>query len=237
VEVVLAEEPQVNEAFLREVDEELRRSELEAFGRKWGRWLIAGIGGGLALFGFYLWWQSHQLEQAGLEGEKFAQVSQDLAAAKNDEASKGLDALATSSSDGYRASAKLTKAAMALEKNDVKGAVAHYAAVVADSKLSQPWRDLALIRQTHAELDTLKPNAVIARLKPLAAEGNPWFGSAGEMVAISYLKLGKPELAGKVFADMAKDEAIPESIRARAVQMAGQLGVQAAMTAGKEPGK
>ena len=69
------------------------------------------------------------------------------------------------------------------------------------------------------------PEDVVARLKPLAAPGNPWFGSAGEMVGIAYLKMGKNDLAGAMFAAVAKDKDVPESIRARVVQLAGNSGV------------
>src|SRR3546814_4684369 len=71
---------------------------------------------------------------------------------------------------------------------------------------------------------------VVDRLKPLATEGNPWFGSAGEMVAIAYMKMRKPELSGPLFAAMSKDRSVPETIRTRAVQMAGLLGVDAVKT-------
>src|SRR3546814_21032509 len=96
-----------------------------------------------------------------------------------------------------------------------------------DTRLAPPFRDLALIRQTALEFDTLKPQEVVDRLKPLATEGNPWFGSAGEMVAIAYMKMRKPELSGPLFAAMSKDRSVPETIRTRAVQMAGLLGVDA----------
>src|SRR3546814_8450557 len=71
---------------------------------------------------------------------------------------------------------------------------------------------------------------VVDRLKPLATEGNPWFGSAGEMVAIAYMKMRKPELSGSLFAAMSKDRSVPETIRTRAVQLAGLLGVDAVKT-------
>jgi len=99
------------------------------------------------------------------------------------------------------------------------------------AKASQPgYRDLALIRQTTIEFDALKPQQVVDRLKPLAVEGAPWFGSAGELVAIAYMKMRKPELAGPMFAAMAKDENVPQSIRSRARQMAGLLGIDAVET-------
>ena len=78
--------------------------------------------------------------------------------------------------------------------------------------------------------DALKPQQVVDRLKPLAVEGAPWFGSAGELVAIAYMKMRKPELAGPMFAAMAKDENVPQSIRSRARQMAGLLGIDAVET-------
>jgi len=68
---------------------------------------------------------------------------------------------------------------------------------------------------------------VVDRLKPLAVPGNPWFGSAGEMVALSYLNMKKSDLAGPLFAQLAKDETVPPTIRSRALQMAGVEGVDA----------
>jgi hypothetical protein len=47
------------------------------------------------------------------------------------------------------------------------------------------------------------------------------------MVALAYLKQQKPAEAARIFAAMAKDQSIPASIRSRAVQMAGSLGVDA----------
>ncbi len=84
---------------------------------------------------------------------------------------------------------------------------------------------------TALEFDTLPPQAVVDRLKGLAVAGNPWFGSAGEMVAISYLKLNKPQQAGALFAAMAKDKKLPDTLRSRATQMAGSLGVDAVQEA------
>ena len=53
---------------------------------------------------------------------------------------------------------------------------------------------IALIRQTALEFDQLKPEEVIARMKPLAAPGEPWFGSAGEMTALALVKQGGARL-------------------------------------------
>ena len=70
----------------------------------------------------------------------------------------------------------------------------------------------------------MAPDAVVARLKPLAVPGNPWFGSAGELVGMAYLKQGNTALAGPLFGAIARDTKTPDTLRARARQEAGLLG-------------
>ena len=52
-----------------------------------------------------------------------------------------------------------------------------------------------------------------------------WFGSAGELVAVAELKLGRKADAGALFAAMAKDTGVPATLRRRAGQLAAELGV------------
>lgn len=217
--------PQNNDAFFREVDEELRRDQLTTFWVRYGRLALIAIVVALALFAGWLWWQHHRTQQAGREGEELSAVLADLGQNKTEGAKARLDALAQSPRAGYGGTARLTTAAMAVERGDTKGAAAQFAAIAADTSLPAPFRDLALVRQTALEFDTLPPAQVIARLKPLAVAGNPWFGSAGEMVAIAHLKLNQPGLAGPVFAAIAREESAPESLRSRASRMAGLMGI------------
>jgi hypothetical protein len=123
--------------------------------------------------------------------------------------------------------AQLLLANLEGEKGNEKAALATYKKVALDTALPEPFRNLALIRQTAMEFDSLPPQTIIDRMKPLAIAGNPWFGSAGEMTALSYIKLGKENLAGPIFAQIAKQEDVPSSQRSRAQQMAGSLGVDA----------
>jgi hypothetical protein len=57
--------------------------------------------------------------------------------------------------------------------------------------------------------------------------GNAWFGPAGELVAIAYLKQGNEKLAGPLLGQIARDEKSPDTLRRRARQLAGMLGVDA----------
>lgn len=226
----MAVTPQTNEAFLREVDEELRRDQALHFWQRYSRLLIGVVVGGLAVYAAILYWQHLQTQKAGDQGQLFSATFATLGSSDAATAAKPLADLATNGTDGYRASAKFVQADLLLQKNDLKGAAAKFAEVAGDTGLAQPFRDLALIRQTSADYDSVTPQTVITRLSPLAVKGGPWLGSAGEMVAIAHLRLNQRDQAGKLFGLIANDPAVPESIRQRAVQMAGTLGVDAVKT-------
>jgi len=223
----LAVTPQTNQAFLREVDEELRRDQAIRFWQRYGRVLIGAVVVGLAIFGGYLIWQNNREQTAGALGVKLSGVFETLGRGDVKAAEKPLAELAASSSDGYAASARFVQGDIALQKNDLKGAARIFGAIANDQGLSAAFRDLALIRQTTAEFDTLKPDTVITRLKPLAVKGNPWFGSAGELVAMAYLQSNRRAEAGRLLKAIAEEEKLPETLRTRAVQMAGTLDVAA----------
>lgn len=227
--------PQNSEAFMREVDEAVRQDQLLTFWQRFGRWVVAAVVIGLLTFGGWLYWQHYSKTQAEAVSEDMDKVIAAAVGGGTPDA-KQLDALTQADQPGFRAGALLIKAGDASRKGDSKSAIAAYKAMAADSALDQPYRDLALIRQTSLEFETLQPQQVVDRLKPLAVEGAPWFGSAGELVAIAYMKMRKPDLAGPLFAAMAKDQSVPQSIRSRARQMAGLLGVDAIETP-TEPGQ
>ncbi len=227
--------PQNSEAFMREVDEAVRQDQLLTFWQRFGRWVIGIVIVGLAAFGGWLYWQHYSQTRSQAVSEEMDKAVVAAVGGGTPDA-KQLDTLANASQPGFRAGAQLLKAGTAARKGDGKAAIAAYKAMAADSALDQPYRDLALIRQTALEFETLQPQQVVDRLKPLAVEGAPWFGSAGELVAIAYMKMRKPDLAGPLFAAMAKDENVPQSIRSRARQMAGLLGIDAVDTPA-EPGQ
>ena len=217
----------MNETFLREVDENLRRDQMQDFFKRYGALLIIAVILFLAASGGFIWWKQHEVKRSGAEVEKLAAIYKDVGSGKMDTAPQQLDELAKSGSKAVRASALFARGALALQQNDTKLAASTYKSIADDSGLPKPYRDAALVRQTALEFDQLQPGDVIARLQPLAKPGEPWFGSAGEMTALALVKQGKRQEAGQLYAAIAKDQGVPQTIRARAIQVAGSLGVDA----------
>lgn len=216
-----------DDVLLREIDEAVRQDEMAELMRRYGKPALAAVLGGLALFGGYLFWQERRDAALEQKSEEFTRALDHFSAGNMETGRKALDNLVKDGEPGVKASALLVQAGIAQQKGDKAGAVKLYQQVSADGDAPQPYRDLASIRLVATNFDAMKPEDVIAKLKPLAVPGNPWFGSAGELVGIAYLKQGKTQLAGPLFAAIAKSKDTPETLRARARQMAGLLGVDA----------
>ncbi|WP_156842240.1 tetratricopeptide repeat protein [Novosphingobium aquimarinum] len=216
-----------DEVFLREVDDALRQDQFEGFFKRYGIPVIALIVLGLAAFGGWLWWHSDQKAKREAHAETFIKALDDVEASNLKAADDKLAVLASEANDGSAASAKLMRAGIALQNGDQKAAASLYGEVAGDDSVPQPLRDLATVRSVAATYETMKPQDVIDRLKPYTQPGNPFFGIAGEMTGFAYLKQGKENLAGPLFAKIARDESQPDSLRSRTRQIAGVLGVDA----------
>jgi hypothetical protein len=230
----LAQPTDISETFFKEVDENLRRDRINDFFKKNAGWLVAALVLFLVASGGFIWFQQHRVEVAEQHVEQLATIYKDISVGKTDKVAQQLDDLSQSSSKAVRATALLTRAAFALQQNDQKLAIATYKKIGEDSSLPDAYRNGALLRQTALEFDQLDPQQVIARMKPLTEAGNPWFGSAGEMTALALIKQGKKKEAGQLFATIAKDKNVPQSLRDRAIQIAGTLGVDASAALGPQ---
>lgn len=219
--------PDVNETFLREVDENLRRDRVRDFFVNNRNALIGALVLFLVVSGGLIWWQDHQRRQTGEEVEEISNIYRDIGENKLATVPARLDKLADSSSAAVRASALFTRAAVAIEQRDLSLASKTYGRILADDDLPQAYRDAALLRQIAVDFDKMKPDEVIAKLAPLAKPDSAFYGSAAELTAAAMIKQGRKADAGKLLAAIAANKDLPETLRARSVQLAGTLGVDA----------
>lgn len=216
-----------HDALLREVDEAYRQDQLARIYRNHGRTIIGAVIGGLALFGAYLGWSAWSESGREKTSEELVKAMDQLAAGNSDTAIKSLSKIEKEGDAGAVTVAKLSRAAVAMGAGKPLDAARIYGEIAADEDAPQPYRDLATIRQVSLTYDKMKPADIVKRLKPLAKPGAPFFGSAGELLGSAYLDMGKPDLAGPIFAAIAKDEKMPTSQRSRARQLAGLMGIDA----------
>jgi len=225
--------PKTDEAFLREVDEELRRDQIVGVWKNYGRVIVGLIVAGLAIFAGVLGWRAWSHGAAEKQAIELQQAYDSIASGNAQAAKAPIDKLVGDSAPGYRALAKLLQGNDLLAAGKTKEAAAKYGEVAGDTGVGQPIRDLATIRQTQTEFDALAPQVVIDRLKPLGTSDSAWLGSAGEMIAMADLKLNRTAEARAMFKLIAESDKVPDSIRLRAVQATQALDTGTNVQKGK----
>ncbi len=215
------------DVLMREVDEAVRRDQLEGAAKRYGLMIAAAVLVVLLAFGGWLFWRDRQENALESRSEQLVLAFDELESGAFAPADEKLAPLATNDGDAASVAANLGRAAIALRDNRRDEAVRIFQAVADNGDAPEPYRQLAAIRLAAAQFEDLQPQAVIDRLKPIAVPGNPWFGSAGELVAMAYLKQGREDLAGPLLAQIAKDDSVPETLRSRTRQLAGLLGYDA----------
>lgn len=220
--------PSEDEVLIREIDEAVREDALLEFLRNHGVKLLGGIIALIAMLGAWMLWDNHRESQLEAQSETLISALDYADQRDFKTASEKVEPLlADGTSAGAQAAARFLQAAAALEQGETAKAIGLYKAIADNADTPPALRDLARVREVATGYDSMKPADVIAKLGPLAKPDNAFFGSAGELVAMAHLESGNRAAAGKLFADIAKDEDQPETLRSRARQMAGLLGVDA----------
>jgi hypothetical protein len=216
-----------NDTFLREVDEELRRERVNSFFTRYGAYVIGGVVALLLAVGGWMWWRHSENVAASELSEKLIRAEGQLQQNNAKDAAPTIDELVASDRAGYRIAGLFLRANAQEATNAIPAAIETLKGIANDADAPQPFREAALVRQTLLEFDTLPPEQVIDRMRPLAQPGNAWHGTAGELLGFALIRQQKAQEAGRVFEAIARDRAVPESIRQRAIQIVSTLGVDA----------
>jgi hypothetical protein len=215
------------DTFMAEVDDAVRADRMQGFVASYGRWIALLLVLGLAGLGGWMIWQSQQSAAAAERGTKLSSALDTFGGGRPKAAGDALTPLTKGEDAGYRALALMVQGNSAAALGDARTAAARFGAVANDARNDRVLRDAALLRQTLAEYDSLPSATVIARLRGLVSRPGPAFASAAELTALAELKRGNEAAAGALFRRISVAENVPDSLKSRAVQMAGMLGVDA----------
>ena len=216
-----------DDALMREVDDAVRTDQYRHIWGNYGAYIIGAVVLVLVIFAAILFFTGQSESDREKESEALVTALDQLEAGNVKQADEALAPLAEDGEGGAKAQAQMLRAGIAQEEGRTKDAIALFEEVAANGDAPESIRDLAELRAVLAGYDTLKPAEVIRRVTPLAQEGEPFYGTAAEVLAMAHLEAGDEKKAGALFAKLAENEDVPETIRGRARQMASVLGVDA----------
>ena len=206
----------------REIDEELRRDNLLKLWSRYGRYIIAIALFALVVAGGFVAWRDHQLSERRAQSTRYAGALTLAREGKEADAVKVFAAIAHEGG-GYAILAAFEEAALLAKSGDREAAVAAYDRIAAASEFDSDLRGLAVLLSVMQRMPEADAQTTIDRLAPLTASGNPWRPSAIELTALARLKLQDKSGALALFKSLADDPATPQSLRARAAEMATAL--------------
>ncbi len=204
----------------REVDEEVRRSQAEAF---WSRWsgliflLCAVLVAGVGAWRFYEW---RRETAAAAAGARFDEAIQLLQTGKTAEGEAALAKIAAEDSGIYQTLSRFRTAAE-LGRRDPQAAIRAFDGLAGDSALNAGLRDVARLRAGALAVDVLPLADVESRLTPLLATGGVWRHHALELLAAAALKAGQLAKARQHLDTIIVDRDAPVQVKSRAEILIG----------------
>lgn len=177
-----------------EVDEELRRDQVEGLFRRYlphmialALVVVAGVAGREA-------WNWYQVQRETKEANTYAAASQLLKDGKGKQALAAFEQIAKSGPEGYANMALLQAAGSALSSGETANAVSLYKQ--AAQKMDDPlFKDLATIKAVMIQYDSLKFDELEKELDEASQPGRPYRALARELIASKALSVGKLDRA------------------------------------------
>lgn len=200
----------------QEINEELRRDNLQQLWKKYGNYVIALAVLIVVATAAVVGWRAYQDKQREAQGAQYAAALTLVQQGKDADAAAAFASLAKTADSGRAVLARFEAAASQVQSGDVPGAIATYDQIAADGSVDQAFRDVATMLSARYTLDKGDAQAVIAKLQPLASGAGPWHGLALELTALAEMKAGQTAKAKGDFDALAKDATAPSGVRQRA---------------------
>jgi hypothetical protein len=180
-----------NTDIVREVDEELRREQVEKLWLQYRNYILAAAAVIVLVVAGYKAWQWQQAQQAATSGAAFEMALGQLRDGKKDDAAKALEAIASSGAGAYPVLAGLRLAALDADAGKGDVALARYETIAKGAAVDANIRGFASIQAAQLRLDKADFTEMQTRLNDLAKPDSVWRQSARQLLGLAAYKAGK----------------------------------------------
>jgi hypothetical protein len=192
-----------------EVNDDLRRKELEKFWKENGAWIVGCMVLAVVFTAVMSWWREHTYQRNMHETAQMIQVI------KNADVDKMM-AFAASTDKDHAVVARFAAAAVYAKRDESDKAISIYADIANTTGVDATYRDLARLLSVGQRLTAGDPAALHKDLSELTKPGATWRFSALELEALLYARENKMKEAADDLAEIAGDSSAPQDLRMRA---------------------
>ena len=198
-----------------EVDEEVRREQLQKLWEKYSIFIIAAALLVIAAVGGWRGYQYFEEKKAAEAGDAFNKAVELSEQGKHSEAETAFTDLAAKAPAGYRMLARFRAAAEAATREPQAGAKM-FDELAADASIGAEQQALARIRAAGLLVDSASYADMLRRLEPDAAAGQTFRHSARELLALSAFRANDSTATRQWLDQLELDAETPPSMRSRA---------------------
>ncbi|MBT5073024.1 MAG: tetratricopeptide repeat protein [Kordiimonadaceae bacterium] len=204
----------MSDAFIREVDEDLRQKQLHALWKKFGKFIV-GIAVGIVLIvagrSIYSYISESKFNEQAIAFSNAISLNET-------EIASALDQVIASDVDGYEIIATFKKAELAVKAADKVAAVAILDNFIASASVPEIYKDMANIQAAILELDTASADSIRGRLSLILNGSTSFQFLATELVALAELNAGETQAAKSRLEALIGNVEAPTSIKSRSEQ-------------------
>jgi hypothetical protein len=224
-----------SDSLLREVDDELRREQMQKLWERYNGVILGGAALILLGVGGYKLLESRRIaamEASGTDFNAALKLSEDL---KTDDAVKAFQKIADTGPAGYAALAKLHLAGAHVKAGKTADALAAYQSIIDTPSSDSLLRNFAQLQVATLKLGEADFTELQNRLTPLTGEDGAFKTTARELLGLAAFKAGKFDEARKNFEPLLIDPKASRAIQERVKIVMGEIAK--AETAKVEPAK
>jgi hypothetical protein len=214
-----------------EVAEDLRHDQAVKLAKSYGIWLLGACVAVLLGVAVQQGWQDYQTRQDAQAAQQFLALTGALdqpnapppAAAQAVQSAQALNDFAATAPEGYKTLANLRAASLYANAGQPAQAAALWTGVAQDSAADPLLRDLATLLWSQHALGVAPDADVLAKLQPLALDGNAYHALARELQGLIYLREGNDAQAKVLFTQIVTDPHATDNSRNRASALLASL--------------
>lgn len=213
------------DAFLAEIEEDLRAERLHAFLDRYGTHIAVVVVLVIAIVAGYQYWQASLQETRQQQANAYEQAVDALIDNDLQAALAGFRQVTATSPEGYGLFARFSQAYVEFERGEAADGLGVLEGIATDSAVPTHYRDLATLLYVQRAMDAEETDLadLKARLQPLNNPGNQFSPFAAELTAALALQDGDVAAAVRQFQALADDASAPAGVRDRARRVSEAL--------------
>ena len=211
------------DAFIREIDEELKNEKIKKIWDKYGLFIIAfvvvAVFAAVSFESFKAWQDSRNQEMS----DTFAYALNLQNQGRFAEAEEVLTSLKNSKRGIYADIAQMQLVNMAAEQNQTQKAIELLQEIVRNDDFNPQMRDVAVLKLASFQLPSTPADEIKNLLLPLSAEPNAWQNTAKELLAMLAVREKNFAEAQKLYQEISSSPNAADTLKARAQDMMNVL--------------